>query len=170
MQFIPTPADARYARVDLTYDQMVTLPSEQIEVVATPGEGKAIFPLFAYLQMSETGDFGGFDHDGVSVNVATYLKATGNNARVLSRLEGRPDFDSLFAPGGTAWLGVAQNTEIEPMKGMTGSLSDLNDEALVLAVANFEFNQDDFMPLDEGGYPDAVLRVNVLYTIMELRL
>lgn len=155
--------------VDVTYDEMVTLPSARIELVEDPGRDRVIVPSWAFLQMGEEGDFGGFSNASVNPNVSVGVVGPDHINR-LSRLTPRTEFHSLFATGEAATLGIEQTTDVT-----TGGAQEVThgrpiDDyvgGLFLRAFNSGVIGANFEPVDEGGYPDAVLRVTVIYSVID---
>lgn len=150
--------------VDVTYDQMVTLPSEAVEIVPDPGEGKILAPLCAYLQMNAS-----FGHwDVVDAPAILRLRSSAGAVTRLAMLtQADSQFYQLFVANGGAVLDIPQGTANFISSESYGKTALATGIAGALEM-KVNGHSGDLVPLDEGGYPDGVLRVTVIYSIIDL--
>lgn len=157
--------------VDLDYDQMAGLPNAPVQILPDPEEGSMWLPFWAFLQMDEQGDFGGWDNTTNNDYLALFDSAFGGGTRrLVSSAPGT--IDDFFIDGGGLLMVPEVVTVLPagaypPGEQVRSTVQPLDasvlDKGVVLRAIRSGFPPDDFVPNDEGGYPDSHMRVTIAY-------
>lgn len=156
----------KIATVTLTDSQIQTLPTIPVEIVAAPGSGKMVLPLYGVASLDWTANY-------TNINTAARLFIATTNAQNLIlgdlvELVGNANVSGLLAFGADALAffppRVVSNIDGSYTRGVGGgwATSDFNDDGLSIGAANG--GAGNFT----DGDPANTLKVTVYYTVVDL--
>jgi len=150
----------RVATKTLTNDEVISLPTTSVEILAAPGANKIIIPIMTVLHANWVADYGGIDAGAIiCIRLANVdvMQLTETIASSVSSLltGGGPD-------GVSAMLGPLYKVASSTVYGISGMYdSDIANKALNIVISG---NALDLT----GGDAGNTLKVIVYYMVMDV--
>jgi hypothetical protein len=165
----------------ITNNQIIALPTTEIEIVPAQGAGKVTLPLLAFMKISTVapyGNLGGtlggqtqFTIGGADI-VKLAVPQTGDVDNALNQASASTkylkliqQFDSYTAASYDVVGGYARAGQ--PIGALANNINSIINSALTIYLQNYD-SEGTYLDTLSGGDPSNTLEVTVLYSIVDL--